>query len=206
MIMSCRSPLAVAETYMGLVELGVGLIPAGTGCLRLMEQASVRSGTDRPSDIQTHLAASFQQVAMAKVSSSAAEAVQMGYLPVHAPIVMREERRFAVAAAMIRQMVDIGYLPPVDLQEVHVLGAPGRAAFESMAFQMHQGKFISDYDLELANRLAFVMTGGDLPGDAFVPREYILDLERETFMSLLGEKKTQDRIRHLLETGSPLRN
>ncbi len=206
LMLSCRTPIAAAESYMGLVELGVGLIPAGTGCLRLMEQASVRSGTDLPSDIQPHLAASFQQVAMAKVSSSAAEAVQMGYFPAHAPIVMREERRFYVAAVQVRQLFDTGYLPPVDRGSVHVLGAPGRAAFESMAFQMHQGKFISDYDLELANSLAFVMTGGDLPGDAFVPREYILDLERETFMRLLSQKKTQERIRHLLETGSPLRN
>ena len=75
-----------------------------------------------------------------------------------------------------------------------------------MAFQMHQGKFISDYDLELVNKLAYVMTGGDLPGDAHVPRAYILKLEREVFMELLTQKKTQDRIRHILETGSPLRN
>ncbi|MDA1028618.1 MAG: 3-hydroxyacyl-CoA dehydrogenase NAD-binding domain-containing protein [Bacteroidetes bacterium] len=206
LMLSCRTPLAVAESYLGLVELGVGLIPAGTGCLRLMELASLRSGSGYPNDIQTQLAPLFQQVAMAKVSSSAAEAVQMGYLSDHSPIIMREERRFYVAAVRVCQLFDAGYLPPVDPTSVRVLGAPGRAAFESMAFQLHQGRFISDYDLELANGLAFVMTGGDLPGDALVPRSAILDLERETFMRFLGQKKTQERIRHLLETGSPLRN
>lgn len=206
LMLSCRTPLAVSESYMGLVELGVGLIPAGTGCLRLIQQSSAHAPSNHPSDIQTVLAGYFQNVAMAKASSSAAEAVEMGYLRRDAPIVMREERRFWVAVHEVRRWSNLGYLPPPDLPEVYVLGAPARAAFESMAFQMHQGRFISDYDLELANKLAFVMTGGDLPGPDYVPTSYILDLERETFMQLLGQAKTQDRIRHLLETGAPLRN
>ena len=206
LMLSSRSPLAVAETYMGLVELGVGLIPAGTGCLRLMEQAATKAANGFPNEVQAHLAKSFQQVATAAVSTSAAEAQQMGYLPNHVHVIMREERRFAVAVAEVKRLSEQGYLPESDPDTVHVLGAPARAAFESMAFQMHQGKFISDYDLELVNKLAYVMTGGDLPGDAHVPRAYILKLEREVFMELLTQKKTQDRIRHILETGSPLRN
>jgi len=206
MMMSCRTPIAVSESYMGLVELGVGLIPAGTGCLRLIQQSVAKAASSHPSDIQNVLGGYFQQVAMAKVSSSAAEAAEMGYLAQDAPILMREERRFWVAVQEVRRWSQLGYLPPQDLAEVYVLGAPARAAFESMAFQMHQGRFISDYDLDLANKLAFVLTGGDLPGPAAVPTSYILDLERHTFMELLGQKKTQERIRHLLESGSPLRN
>lgn len=204
--MSCRTPVAVAESYLGLVELGVGLIPAGTGCLRLMEQAATRAPNGHPSEILSTLQRAFGQVAMAEVATSAVDAVNKGYLAASAPIVMREERRFAVAVARVRALSESGYLPVADAPTVHVLGAPGRAAFESMAWQFHQGRFISDHDLLLARKLAYVMTGGDQLGDAHIPREHILDLERETFLSLLGEEKTQQRIRHLLETGKPLRN
>lgn len=204
--MSCRTPVAVAESYLGLVELGVGLIPAGTGCLRLMEQAATQAPNGHPSEILPSLQRTFGQVAMAEVATSAVDAIGKGYLAASAPIVMREERRFAVAVAQVRALSESGYLPVADDPTVHVLGAPGRAAFESMAWQFHQGQFISDHDLLLARKLAYVMTGGDLPGDAHIPRQHILDLERETFLSLLGEEKTQLRIRHLLETGKPLRN
>ena len=88
-----------------------------------------------------------------------------------------------------------------DDAEVHALGAPGRAAFESMAYQFHQGRFISDYDLLLAKKLAYVMSGGDMLGDGLISRSHVLDLEREAFLSLLGEKNTQARIRSLLEIG-----
>jgi len=206
LVMSSRSPLAAAESYMGLVELGVGLIPAGTGCLRLMENASRAAPSGHPSEILSLLQKRFQQVAMARVSSSAQDAKDMGYLRESAPIVMREERRFFAAAAEVVRLSDQGYAPPVDDGQVHALGAPGRAAFESMAYQFHQGRFISDYDLLLAKKLAYVMTGGDLLGDGLISRSHVLDLEREAFMSLLGEKNTQARIRSLLETGKPLRN
>jgi len=204
--MSCRTPVAVSESYLGLVELGVGLIPAGTGCLRLMEQAATRAPNGHPSEILPTLQRTFGQVAMAEVATSAVDAVDKGYLSPSAPIVMREERRFAVAVAQVRALSDSGYLPVADAPTVKVLGAPGRAAFESMAWQFHQGRFISDHDLLLARKLAYVMTGGDQPGDTHIPRGHILELERETFLSLLGEEKTQNRIRHLLETGKPLRN
>ena len=206
LVMSCRSPLAAAESYLGLVELGVGLIPAGTGCLRLMEHASRAAPSGHPSEILSFLQKRFQQVAMAKVSSSALDAKEMGYLRESAPIVMREERRFFAAAAEVVRLSDQGYAPPVDDTQVHALGAPGRAAFESMAYQFHQGRFISDYDLLLAKKLAYVMSGGDMLGDGLISRSHVLDLEREAFLSLLGEKNTQARIRSLLETGKPLRN
>ena len=206
LMMSCRTPVAAAESYLGLVELGVGLIPAGTGCLRLMESAASASPGQHPSEILQQLQLRFKQVAMAEVSSCARNAMEMGYLANSAPVVMREERRFFVAAAEVRRFSEQGYVPQSDAPFVRVLGAPGRAALESMAYQFHQGRFISDYDFLLAKKLAYVMTGGDLTGNAEVSQTHILDLEREVFLSLLGEKKTQERIRHLLEKGKPLRN
>jgi len=206
LMMSCRTPVASAESYLGLVELGVGLIPAGTGCLRMIQQAASATPSQHPSEILQRLQLYFKQVAMAEVSSSARGAMEMGYLAETAPVVMREERRFFVASKEVRRLSEQGYLPQSDAPSVKVLGAPGRAALESMAYQFHQGRFISDYDLHLANKLAFVLTGGDLSGDAEVSTGHILDLEREVFLSLLSEKKTQDRIRHLLEKGKPLRN
>jgi len=206
MMMSCRTPVASGESYLGLVELGVGLIPAGTGCLRLMEKAFRSAPSGHPSEILQRLQLYFKQVAMAEVSSSARHAIEMGYLGASSPVVMREERRFMVAAEEVMRLSEQGYLPETDLETIKVLGAPGRAALESMAYQFHQGQFISEYDLKLAKRLAYVMTGGDLSGDALVSRAYLMDLEREVFLSLLGEENTQARIRHLLETGKPLRN
>lgn len=204
--MANRTPVAAAETYMGLVELGVGLIPAGGGCLRLAEQAALSAPSDHPSEILARLQGAFKQVAMAEVSASAAHAREMGYLAAGVPVVMRAARRFHVAAERIRALSEAGYLPEADAPTVHVLGRPGAAALESMAYQFHQGRFISDFDRHLAVTLARVLTGGDLAGDAHVPRQHLLDLEREAFMSLLGEKNTRARIRHMLETRKPLRN
>ena len=206
LVMSNRTPLAAAETYMGLVELGVGLIPAGTGCTRLAEMAALHAPNGHPSEILERLQGFFKQVAMAEVSASARHAQEMGYLAASAPVVMRSIRRFHVAAEKVVALSDAGYLPSADPATIHVLGKPGRAALESMAFQFEQGKFISEYDLHLATTLARVLTGGDLAGPAEVPRSHLLDLEREAFMSLLGEKKTRARIRHMLEKRKPLRN
>lgn len=206
LLLAAPSSVAAAESYIGLVELGVGLIPAGTGSTRLAAMASKNAPNGFDNEIQASLGRYFEQVAMARVSTSAREAQEMGYLPSQASIVMRPERRFEVAKQEVIRLSLAGYLSPVESDLITVLGSPGRAALEVMAYQFHQGRFISDYDFRLARELAKVLTGGDLPGSTSVDESYLLDLEREVFMSLLGEKKTQERIQHILEHNKPLRN
>ncbi|MEZ4701189.1 MAG: 3-hydroxyacyl-CoA dehydrogenase NAD-binding domain-containing protein [Rhodothermales bacterium] len=204
--MASPNPVAAAETYMGLVELGVGLIPAGTGTTHLAALASERSAGGFPSQIQAHIQRFFENVAMAKVSSSARQAQELGYLPPHAIVVMNDARRFHAAKHTVIQLSEAGYLPPPERTQIQVLGRPGKAALEVAARQFEAGKFISAYDRHLAVELAHVLTGGDLSGPAFVHERYLIELEREVFLRLLGEKKTQDRIEAILKTGKPLRN
>lgn len=206
MVMSCPHPVAAAESYIGLVELGVGLIPAGTGCMRLAAAADAAAPNGHPSEIQNALGIRFRNVAMAEVARSAVQAVDMGYLAPSAPIVMRADRRIHVAALEVIRLSEQGYIPPVDPKEIHVLGRPGAAAFEAMAYQFREGGFVSEYDFKLTKVLAHVMTGGDLPGDTHVSPELLLELEKEAFLHLLGEHKTQQRLKHLMDTGKPLRN
>ncbi len=204
MVMASPYPVAAAESYLGLVELGVGLIPAGTGTMRLAALAA-----DRALAYDSHLMPLVQQyfenVATAAVATSARQAQQMGYLAPHAPVVMNAERRFHVARHEVVRLSEQGYLPP-PLRPVKVLGRPGRAAFQVGVYQYHQGRYISDYDRHLADRLAYVITGGDLTGAQEVTEGYLLDLEREVFLSLVGEPKTQERIAYLLQNNKPLRN
>ena len=202
--MSSRHPVAAAESYIGLVELGVGLIPAGTGCMRLAKCASNRHAV-HDSDLQPFVARFYEQVAKAEVSTSAARAKEMAYLPESAPIAMNNERRFHVAAQEVLRLSEQGYRPPV-AEPIRVLGRPGAAALSMGVYQLHQGRFISDYDQFLAERLAYVMTGGDLSGPHDVTEGYLLDLEREVFLSLLGQPKTQERVMGLLTSNRPVRN
>lgn len=206
MVMGAANAVASAESYIGLVELGVGLIPAGTGSTRLAAAASKRSPSGHPSEVQAALQVSFETVAMAKVSGSAAEARSFGYLPDSSTIVMNDERRLYVAKQIVIERSESGYRPPSPEHEILVLGRPGRAAFEVQLEQYLEGRFISEYDRYLGSQLARVMTGGDLSGPQHVDENYLIELEREVVLSLLGEQRTRDRITHMLETGKPLRN
>lgn len=143
---------------------------------------------------------------MAKVATSAREGQEMGYVPDHAQVVMNADRRFFVAKQEVIRLSEEGYLPPPVLTHIKVLGRPAAAAMEVGAYQFFQGKYISEYDYFLAQKLAHVLTGGDLTGPQEVHEDYLLDLEREAFLSLLGEQKTQERIMHLLQYNKPLRN
>ena len=195
-----------AESYIGLVELGVGLIPAGTGTAFLAVLAAERSANKFPSEILSHLQVFFQNVAMAKVATSASMARDMGYLSSDARIVMHESRRFYVAKQAVIDFSEAGYLPPPVNNRIKVLGTPGRSALEVAARQFEEGRFISEYDRFLAVQLAHVLTGGDLTGPQEVHEDYLIELEREVFLRLCGEEKTQARIKHILTTNKPLRN
>ena len=206
MVMACPHPVASAETYMGLVELGVGLIPAGTGTTRLAIRAANLAQGGHANEIQSALRPLFENVAMAEVAESARQAQEMRYLPGQARIVMHPDRRLYVAREEVLRLSNEGYMPPPPRTHVKVLGRPTRAAFAVAVQQYLEGGFISAYDKHLTLQLAYVMTGGDLSGPQEVHEDYLIDLEREVFMRLLGEEKTQDRIRHMLEKGKPLRN
>jgi 3-hydroxyacyl-CoA dehydrogenase len=206
LVMACPQVVVAAESYIGLVELGVGLIPGGTGTTRMTVRAAERAAIESPTQIQPFLTAAFETIAKAKVSNSAYEAQELGFLPATAQIVMNRDRRLYVAKTEVIRLDQEGYLPPPQRHAVMVLGRPARAAFDQAAYIYEQGGFASEYDRYLANRLAYVMTGGELSAPCLVDEAYLLNLEQQAFLPLLTQPKTQERIAHLLKTKKPLRN
>ncbi|MEM1096196.1 MAG: 3-hydroxyacyl-CoA dehydrogenase/enoyl-CoA hydratase family protein [Bacteroidota bacterium] len=204
--MACPQPVLAAETYIGLVELGVGLIPAGTGTMTLAALATERAPNGHDSEIFAHLQTFFETVAMAKVATSAREAIDLGFAAPSAHIVINDARRFFVAKQEVIRRSEQGYLPPPVRSHIKVLGQPAYAAMQIAIHQFRSGQYISEYDGYLADRFGYVLAGGGLSGSQEVHEDYLIDLEREVFMHLLGQEKTQARIIHLLQTGKPLRN
>ena len=196
--------VVAAETYMGLVEVGVGLIPGGGGNLRMILNA-MDGGTGRMGAFQK-IQKTFEVVGFAKIATSADEAKHLGYLKKDDTIVLNRDHLIQTAKDKTLELAD-GYVPPTYRDDLKLPGAGGRTAM-SMAlkgFKM-QGK-ISEHDLKIGEKLAFVMTGGDKAGlTKTVDEQYILDIEREAFIALSGEKLTQDRISYMLKKGKPLRN
>jgi 3-hydroxyacyl-CoA dehydrogenase len=197
---------ASAETYMGLVELGVGLIPAGTGCKEMVLRAMEMLPPGSDADFFPYLKRAFETVAMAKVSTGAAEAQRMGFLRASDGITPNRDRLLYDAKITVLDMVREGYRRPEPRTDMIALGEPSLAALKLGVHLMLRGGHISEYDAHLGTRLARILTGGQQPRMTRVPEQHFLDLERETFLSLLGEQKTQERIRHMLETGKALRN
>jgi len=191
-VLHTRRAQASAETYIGLVEVGVGLIPGGGGCkellLRLKDPRKV-----------------FELIGYAKVSSSAEEAKKLGLLDRNDCISMNPERLIGDAKALALSLVP-GYAPGVPRTDIKVSGESGFALLKLGAWSMRQGHFISDHDVTIAEKLGNVLTGGRLTGEQMVSEQYLLDLEREAFLSLCGLPKTQERIQYMLKTGKPLRN
>lgn len=203
--MACPHVVADAETYIGLVELGVGLIPAGGGLMRMARWAANRALTDHASDILPFLKQVFATIGMAKVSNSAAEGKALGFLPANTQIVLQSDRRLYAAKQKVLCLDQMGYTaPPRD--PIPVLGQSARAVLEHMAYVMQQGGYITAYDRALADRLAYVLTGGDLTSPTAVEDAYLLQLERENFLPLVDQPQTQERILHMLKTKKPLRN
>ena len=206
MAMACTNPVVSAETYIGLVELGVGLIPAGTGTMRMAAHAARRAPTDNPSDIQPFLRKYFETMAMAEVAESGPQGIEKGFLPEHTRIVMNADRRLHVAKQEVMRLSEEGYVPPPVMNKIKVLGEKTLATFKVALHQYKEGGYISEYDEFLATKLGHVLCGGELSSPQEVHEDYLIELEREIFLSLLGEEKTMARVQHMLENNKPLRN
>jgi 3-hydroxyacyl-CoA dehydrogenase len=195
---------AHAELYMGLVEFGVGLIPAGGGSkemtLRFSDQ--IVAGDVELNRLQDY----FMNLATAKVSTSAEEARSLGYLQPKDGITLNRNRLLADAKQKVLELYAAGYTQPVERRDIKVLGKTSLALFEAGITSMRYGNYISEHDAKIARKLAWVMSGGDLSQPTEVSEQYLLDLEREAFLSLTGERKTLERIQSILFKNKPLRN
>ena len=204
-VMHGSRAVAAAETYIGLVELGAGIIPAGGGTKEMLRRVVSPPMRTENADILPHLQRAFLQIGQAKVSTSALEAREMGILGQPDRIVMDRNRLLAEAKREALHMARSGYRPPAP-EPVYVAGQDMLGALRVGAFMFSAGGAISEYDQHLANKLAYVLCGGELTRPQWVSEQYVLDLEREAFLSLCGEGKTQARMWSLLQTGKPLRN
>lgn len=197
--------VAAAETYTGLVEFGVGVIPGGGGSKEMIVRAqdSFKKGDVELNTLQDY----FLTIGMAKVSTSAYEAFDLGILQKGKDVVVvNKNRQLAVAKQQAKLMADMGYTQPVKRTDIKVLGKQALGMFLVGTDAMQDSNYISEHDLKIANKLAYVMAGGDLSEPTLVNEQYLLDLEREAFLSLCTERKTLERIQHMLKTGKPLRN
>nr|WP_321233224.1 3-hydroxyacyl-CoA dehydrogenase/enoyl-CoA hydratase family protein [uncultured Psychroserpens sp.] len=197
--------VAAAETYIGLVEFGVGVIPGGGGSkeMALRAQDIFKKGDVELNVLQEY----FLTIGMAKVATSAYEAFDLGILQKGKDIVVvNKDRQIATAKAHAKIMADAGYTQPVKRNDIKVLGKQALSMFLVGTDSMQASHYISEHDKKIANKLAYVMAGGDLSEPTLVNEQYLLDLEREAFLSLCTERKTLERIQHMLKTGKPLRN
>ena len=194
-----------AETYIGLVELGVGLIPGGGGTKEFVLRASDEMHEDEPETIT--LKNRFLTIATAKVATSAKEAFELGILRKGLDeVVMNQSRRIAEAKRSVIDMYDSGYVMPQPRKDIRVLGRSALGALYAGINGMWRGGYATDHDAVVARKLAYVMAGGDLSEPTLVSEQYLLDLEREAFLSLCGERKTLERIQSVLKGGKPVRN
>lgn len=195
---------AAAETYIGLVEVGVGLIPAGGGTKEFTKRVSdaIEEGDVELNALQN----AFMNIATAKVALSAEDAREMGILRSKDRVTMNKDRQLLDAKVAVTELFDAGYTPPLPARNIKVQGRAGLALFTAGVYGMRMGNFISEHDHKIALKIANVMCGGDLTSPQEVSEQYLLDLEREAFVSLTGEKKTLERIQSILTGGKPLRN
>jgi len=196
---------AAAETYIGLVELGVGLIPGGGGTKEFTLRAADEMHEDEPETIT--LKNRFLTIATAKVATSAFEAYDTGVLREGLDeVVINQNRRIYEAKKSVIELADSGYVMPVQRKDIKVLGRSALGALYAGINGMYRANYATEHDTKIAKKLAFVMCGGDLSEPTLVSEQYLLDLEREAFLSLCGEKKTLERIQSVLKGGKPVRN
>ena len=196
--------VAHLESYIGLVEAGVGLLPAGGGLKEFAVRASDAAGPN--GDVFAELKGWFESVAMAKVSTSAVEAKELGLLRAQDKVAFHAHELLHIAKAEARGLAETGYRPPLPARRIRVAGDVGIATFRMLLENMLEGRFISEYDYEIAQRIATVVSGGDVDRNAVVDEDWLLRLERQHFVELAQQEKTQARIAHMLKTGKPLRN
>ncbi len=197
---------AAGETYIGLVEVGVGVIPAGGGTKEMTMRAMDAAKAVPDSDPLVFLKKTFEMIGMGKVATSAQEGKAWGFLRDVDSISMNGDRLIADAKQEVLNLDASGYVQPVQREDIYVMGEAGQAAMNIALHMMKQGGFASDHDVLIGKKLAKVMCGGDMNHSALISEQYLLDLEREAFVSLCGERKTQERIAAMLKTGKPLRN
>jgi 3-hydroxyacyl-CoA dehydrogenase len=212
-----------AETYIGLVEAGVGLIPAGGGTkemlLRAVDSAAALAGPEpreqspgtasrfaQSVEMATALRRAFETIALAKVSTSAADARSLGLVSAADRITMNRERLLLDAKAQAATLAGAGYTPPQPRTRIPAPGTAALATLETGVFLMGEAGYASEHDQKVARWAAYIMAGGRVTAGSPVSEAYLLDLELEAFLSLCGERKTQERIAHTLKTGKPLRN
>ena len=197
--------VASAETYIGLVEFGVGVIPGGGGTKEMTLRAS---DAFKKNDVELNiLREHFLTIAMAKVSTSGHEAYDLRLFEKSKDVIVtNRDEQLSIAKSYARVLADAGYVKPIERTDIKVLGKQALGMFMVGTDSMKAGNYISEYDLLMADKLAYVMSGGDLSAATTVSERYLLDIEREAFLSLCGQRKTLERIQHMLTTGKPLRN
>jgi len=204
--LSSAAMRAAAETYMGLVEVGVGLIPAGGGTKEMLLRCSEGVPPEVDADLFPFVRRAFETVGMAKVATSAKEAQRFGFMRSTDRITINRDHLIHDAKRTVLALAKEGYQPPRPRKNIKVVGEKGFALLQMGLFYMREGGYISEYDEHVGRKLAYIFSGGNLPDGSEVTEQYILDLEREAFLSLCGEPKTQERMQYTLKTGKPLRN
>jgi 3-hydroxyacyl-CoA dehydrogenase len=199
--------IAAAESYVGLPEVGVGVIPGAGGCKEMLIRCTENAPRSDETDYFPYVRKAWETIGLAKVSTSAHEAIRNGHLREReTTIVLNRDWLIGEAKAKVLQLAAQGYRPQPPRNDIPAIGEAGIAQFKLILHLMRRAEQISDYDVKIGTRLAHVLCGGDLTSLHFVSEQYILDLEREAFLSLCGEPKTMERIQHMLKTGRALRN
>lgn len=202
--MHSAKTVAHLESYIGLVEAGVGLLPAGGGLKEFAVRASQAAGPN--GDVFAELKKVFETVAMAKVSTSAMEAKELGLMRAGDRVVMNAYELLHIARSEASALAEAGYRPPLPARNIRVAGDVGIATFRMLLVNMSEGRFISPYDEEIATRIATILCGGDIDRNSVVDEDWLIRLERKHFVELAQQPKTQERIAYMLKNGKPLRN
>jgi 3-hydroxyacyl-CoA dehydrogenase len=197
---------ASAETYIGLVELGVGVIPAGGGTKEFLLRMIDPAADTKDVDLFPYVRRAFETIGMAKVATSAVEAKKLGFLREDDGVTMNADKVIYEAKQRVLALAKTGYRMSAPRTDIPVLGKAAYANLLVGLYLFREGNYISEYDEHIAKKLAYVLSGGNFVGTQYVSEQYLLDLEREAFLSLLGERKTQERMAHMLKKGKPLRN